>query len=280
MKHNKRNIKIISKNSFFLDKPGSGLPWIARVATEHWDKDFLFSRPGFGSCFLSYVQDGRISIEDDKGTLIAGPGDVIYLANEECSRVLQVLSQQGTKLIIMVLSEDISFNLMHNYLGAKNAVFTTADPASVEALFFCIYRSAEKAYTNSNVIIANLLLPTLQTIVEENRKVNEKSDADLLLFNRCREYIRRNCLEITSVTAAAEKFVISHSKLCRLFKKYENITPHNFLLKCKMAHAFYELHQQYCNVSEVAYKLGFSDPYSFSKTFKRIMGYSPSEAKL
>ncbi len=274
------NLKIISKKSFFLNNPGSGLPWVVRVAAEHWDKEFFFNRPGKGSCFLSYVQDGRISIESDNGTLTAGPADVIYLVNENCCRNIEALSVQGAKLLIIVMSGGLAFELMREYLGNENAVFKTADPANVESLFQCIFRSAEKAYNASSAIAANLLLPTVQTIAEENKKTYEKTDSNLLLFNRCREYINRNCLEITSVTDASAKFSISHAKLCRLFKNYENITPHNFLLRCKMSQAVYELHQQYCTVGEIAFKLGFSDPYSFSKTFKRIMGYSPSEAKL
>ncbi|MCA1810097.1 MAG: helix-turn-helix transcriptional regulator [Lentisphaerae bacterium] len=77
----------------------------------------------------------------------------------------------------------------------------------------------------------------------------------------------------------AQRFGTTHARLCRLFKRYADCPPHNYLLQRKMTHALNELQQHQRSVSEIATESGFADPYSFSKTFKRVMGYSPSQAR-
>ncbi|MHC4874185.1 MAG: helix-turn-helix domain-containing protein [Planctomycetota bacterium] len=279
MNKDRRNIKIISKDSHFLDKPAKGKPWVLRSALEHWHKDYYYNRPANGTCLLAYIQDGIISVGGDKKDFKAGAGDIIYLADEKKSREIKVLSAQGTKLIILVLRGTNSKKLSANYLGRKAAVLKTADAACIEPLFYSIFKSAKKGYSSSSNIAANLLEPLLQTISQEYLRADNKKDPEMVMFNKCREFMTHNYLTIESVSDIAEKFSITHSKLCSLFKAYEKNTPHKFLLQRKMTHAVYELHQQECTVSEIAGQLGFADQYSFSKTFKRVMGYCPSEAK-
>lgn len=274
-----KNIRIISKKSYMLDKPSPGLPWVLRVAMEHWRKDYFFDRPSHNNCFLTYVQDGKICVKNRKETLEAGPGDVIYITNEEISHELTVNSGQGTRVIIIIFRGKNSFRLIHRYLGKETSIIKIADPARVELVFQNMFDTARKGYPKSNEIVSNFVLPTLQTIEQESKKAGEKTDPELMLFHKCVEYINHNYLKIKSVSTVADEFAITHSKLCKLFKDYENSSPHKVLLKRKMTHAVYELYHELRNVNEIAYELGFSDPYSFSKAFKRVMGYNPSEAK-
>ena len=116
----------------------------------------------------------------------------------------------------------------------------------------------------------------LQFVVEEHAYDGAVQDPGARLYHRCREYMTGHYLTIQSVRDVAGHFGITHAWRCRLFRRFGDGTPHGFLLQRKMMHAAYELHQHARTVKEVAFELGFADPYSFSKSFKRIMGYSPS----
>ena len=55
-----------------------------------------------------------------------------------------------------------------------------------------------------------------------------------------------------------------------------DISTGDYIRKKRLAHACSLLAEGY-NVSETAYKTGFSDPNYFSKTFKKEFGVTPTE---
>ena len=66
-----------------------------------------------------------------------------------------------------------------------------------------------------------------------------------------------------------------------IMKKELDCTPNNFILDIRLnaAHQML-LEEKNLNVSEVAYRCGFSDPKYFSRCFKKAMGVTPSEIRM
>lgn len=73
---------------------------------------------------------------------------------------------------------------------------------------------------------------------------------------------------------------VSKVYLCRVFKKMKNTTPIDFFTHLKIERA-QEMIRAFPSMSlrEIAEALGFSDMYYFSKVFKRIMGFPPSDLR-
>ena len=69
---------------------------------------------------------------------------------------------------------------------------------------------------------------------------------------------------------------VSRSLLHTKMKNLMNISMGDYIKKKRIDKACQLLKQGY-NVSETAYRTGFSDPNYFSKAFKKAMGISPSE---
>ena len=63
--------------------------------------------------------------------------------------------------------------------------------------------------------------------------------------------------------------------MCRLFKRYAHQSPWQFILRLKMRDAAHRLQARDARVGDVAQEFGFSDPFQFSRTFRRVMGISP-----
>ena len=66
---------------------------------------------------------------------------------------------------------------------------------------------------------------------------------------------------------------------CRYFKKYIGIPPKQYVTKVKMEYARNLLVKDNLPVKEVAYRTGFSDPFTFSKQYKNYFFISPSKTK-
>lgn len=83
-----------------------------------------------------------------------------------------------------------------------------------------------------------------------------------------------------NVQSFAMEMGVSRSVLYIQMKKEMGCTPNNYILDYRMDAAYKMLlNEKNLNVSEIAYRCGFSDPKYFSRCFKKAKGYTPSEVR-
>lgn len=95
-------------------------------------------------------------------------------------------------------------------------------------------------------------------------------------FSRCRALIQDSYLELNSVAEIASKCHIDPAYLARLFQRFADERPLQLLTRLKTQHAADLILRHGCTVAEAGQAVGFSDPYHFSRVFKRVHGISPS----
>lgn len=93
-----------------------------------------------------------------------------------------------------------------------------------------------------------------------------------------KEFLELNFNEKTTVSSAAQYANLSEYHFFRLFKASFNTTPQQYLIETRLSESKNLLKKNY-SVSEVAIATGFSDIYSFSKSFKKHFGTSPCTEK-
>jgi len=92
-------------------------------------------------------------------------------------------------------------------------------------------------------------------------------------------FIEANMDEKFSNTFLAENVSMAPNSFARLFKTEMNITLHNFIQKRKIARACELFDHTNDTIEEVAYFLGYSDRYHFSRVFKSFTGVPPAKYK-
>lgn len=75
---------------------------------------------------------------------------------------------------------------------------------------------------------------------------------------------------------ALEKLGPSPSHLIRLFTKARGMSPLQFLLHNRVQEAVHLLEMGHTSVTDVAHRVGFEDPYYFSRTFRKWTGKAPT----
>ncbi len=90
-------------------------------------------------------------------------------------------------------------------------------------------------------------------------------------------YIHENFLTLTSIDEIAATFYITPSHLCRTFKKLTGYTIIQYINMLKIQKACDLLHDTTKNSTEIALDCGFNSTMYFCKTFKSILGMTPSE---
>ena len=107
----------------------------------------------------------------------------------------------------------------------------------------------------------------------------EMSVADRQWMEKFDHYLERELdNDLLSIGMISGEFAMSDSSLLRQVKRLTGKTPQRYLLHKRMKQAAKLLQSgRYRSISELARKVGYSDSKSFSRSFKRIYGTSPTE---
>ena len=91
----------------------------------------------------------------------------------------------------------------------------------------------------------------------------------------CEHFAENITLDDVARVAAVSRF-----HFCRLFHHETGVLFHEFLHRVRVTRAKALLVDRHLTVSEVAYTVGFNDLSHFDRTFRRIVGRSPTEYRM
>lgn len=91
------------------------------------------------------------------------------------------------------------------------------------------------------------------------------------------EYINEHYAEDLSIPGIAEAMYVSHMYLSKVFRSIMGTSVINYLIALRIDKAKLQLEETDLPVYEIAQAVGFNDIKHFSKTFKNIVGASPTE---
>ena len=74
----------------------------------------------------------------------------------------------------------------------------------------------------------------------------------------------------------ADEFGITPEHVNALFRKQLGVTPTQFIHREQMQLAYRYLRDEGLSVKETAARVGFDDPFYFSRVFKRVMHRTPA----
>lgn len=95
-------------------------------------------------------------------------------------------------------------------------------------------------------------------------------------FARCKTLIEANAERLVSLEDIAAAARLDVSTVCRLFRRFQGTSPYQYLLRRKMNLAAEHLIETGAPVKDAAARVGFADPYHFSRVFKAVHGVPPS----
>ena len=93
------------------------------------------------------------------------------------------------------------------------------------------------------------------------------------------EYIEHNYSDALTLSTLSERFSLSESYISRLFKNELGIKPSEYINNARISAAETLLLTTDKSIAEIAERVGYSDVYYFSKTFKKLVGCSPSKMR-
>ena len=226
-------------------------------------------------------------IQLEKGDLLLIPTGAFYkpLECDGCSYYFfhfeaAVCAESTSVPKAVVISPHVGLTNGHGYTCISRYESVITVPIYVQsAPYFVaeIFKKAEKLRPNKNFydqMLLDCLLRELLIHVGMTKSTQyNKHLSDLL------DHIERNYSKDLSLRALAKVSELSESYIARLFKNNLSLKPSEYVNKVRVSVATSLLSETNMSVSEIAEACGFSDVYYFSKTFKKIVGVSPSKIR-
>ncbi|MDH6364285.1 AraC family transcriptional regulator of arabinose operon [Enterococcus sp. PF1-24] len=103
------------------------------------------------------------------------------------------------------------------------------------------------------------------------------ADQQNIYLTKSIRYMHEHIEEEISLNDLVSHLKISASYLSSLFKKYTGKSPIDYLIEMRVEQACKYLKLSHLKVYEISKKVGYQDPYYFSRIFKKLMGISPKE---
>jgi len=112
--------------------------------------------------------------------------------------------------------------------------------------------------------------------IPESKAVKQIDEKYLRIRSACK-YIEEHPEENPNPEELAKIANYSLSHFYRLFTGVVGCSVHEYMIRVKIREAQRLLKCGEGNVTEVSYRLGFSHPNNFSRTYRKLMGVNPSE---
>jgi len=96
-------------------------------------------------------------------------------------------------------------------------------------------------------------------------------------INNSIEFMKKNLGHTYNIKELADMLGYSVSHYSALFKKKTGFSPIHYYIQLKIQKSCQYLYFTNMNIKEICNKIGFDDPYYFSRMFKKMMGSSPAK---
>jgi AraC family transcriptional regulator, arabinose operon regulatory protein len=145
-------------------------------------------------------------------------------------------------------------------------------------LFSKIYKTLELGYSIDNLLFANMCLSEFLTLFVYNARHYEAAATDKAdCVDSAILYMQEHIKDNISLNELSNQYNYSVSRFSNLFKQKTGYAPIDYFVQMKMQKACQQLDFTNRSVKDIAFSMGFDDPYYFSKRFRTIIGMSPKK---
>jgi AraC-like DNA-binding protein len=143
-------------------------------------------------------------------------------------------------------------------------------------LFNELLTTLESGFSKENINFANLCLGNLLAsffYVQTYRSAKgfqSSNPIDKSIF-----FMQKNINKTLKISDISDYVKLSESHLSKIFRNKTGSSPLDYFINLKMQEGIRLLTNQSLRVKEVAYRLGYNDPYYFTRIFTKHIGSSP-----
>jgi AraC-like DNA-binding protein len=257
------------------------IPQFLRIHKARIGKHWIWPEHTNTETELVLIKKGRMRCSIDGTEFIAKDGDVYFV-------------QPGQIHYEVILSKHLDiFTLRFNMLNSRGISCAFISDCSEKQQYLHGFQEKSARFLeqilqliwdekpNAERKIENVILKLIQLIrlrVDENfpeDTLDKISSRQHILVENAVRFIKENLYRKLTVTEVAGHCCVSACHLTHVFKGVMGFPPIQYIQQQRMDQAKRLLGDESLCVFEVAHQMGYSDPFYFSRQFKKITGFSP-----
>ena len=160
-------------------------------------------------------------------------------------------------------------------ISTSNPVIHTSNNAKILSWIQDIFTILSMGYTQSNLLFATSYLSNILSYISSLSMNSQLNKTDNINIEKVITYMLENISENLTLNQLSNYASISRYHFVRVFKEKTGYTPLDYYIRLRIQKACEFLESSSSKINIVSSVLGFSNPYYFSTTFKRIVGQSP-----
>jgi AraC-like DNA-binding protein len=241
-------------------------PWRRKLAPNDFD--------------LLVCIEGKVAIEDNNN-LFDVDENSYYLIAPGSFITVSGISENVIVFYIHFKFNSEEINRFFSQSMIKNGFLPIFYMDSISKLLNCFDKKGHLIY-EKKLLLKGYLFILINALIEltfekhpniyRKHKIDEIDSVSLVLF------INKNMNKMISVKDVAGFLGIGTKSVFQLFEKKYNMSPRTFIKQHKMRYAEKVLNEGK-SVKQVAFETGYSDPYTFSRAFRKYFGTPPSSIK-
>lgn len=254
--------------------------YLSYCGIEECDPEHAYGPIQRSEYLLHYVLSGKgtytvneqtYELKNDQLFLICPDVTTYYVADKENPWTYLWIGFNGIKA---------STYLHYANLDENNLVSEFHHPEILINYIHAMLEARELTYTNELKREANLLLFLSALIDGQHGSESNPDSYDYpyqVYVEHALEFIEHNYEKNIKITDIANYIGINRSYLTNSFKKALNLSPQEYLINYKLDKACTLLRTTSLSINAISACVGYEDPLTFSKIFKRFKGSSPKE---
>jgi len=245
---------------------------LARIGHERWEPSRFFRKSP--QRFLAiYVQQGKITCHS-RGRELEIPSGSVLLLPPGNDRDLSIL--ESSEIWITVGVGESCFDWVYQVFGSRPLHLSLPQvsrvPACFQALQDTAVRGGQERERRCHLLFEVLLLELQATLTAET----QSGGGAFHRWLHCKDFMDAHHTHCRTVQDWANACHIDRSYLSRLARRFAGSTAQHYLQSLRLAEASERLATTHLSITEIAEEGGWSDPFVFSKAYRRRFGVPPS----
>jgi AraC-like DNA-binding protein len=197
-------------------------------------------------------------------------------------RELEAAGQTLAEAFVVFSVAGAVARLLEGLTGRRGYCYIEDPQDAAGAMLQQLGRRYRTGGAGSELTVAGLMLQVLGAVVAARRtaaarhRIMPAAGPGIRLVDRVADYLDTHLDSRVRTSDLAAAVGMSVSAFAHAYRAEAGEPPYQAVLRSKMAAAKRLLLQDGLTVKEAAAALGFSTPFNFSRTFKRMVGCSPS----
>ena len=267
--------QVESSRVFFFDDDDATDFSVNCGGLERCRPDYRIDRKDFPLFLLEFVQAGRGQVILN-GVATPLKSGVFFLYGPGIEHHIATDSDKPLVKYFVGFSGTLAARFLERFELRPGMVSQCLKAEPIRRTFDTLIERGSRNSAHSRPLCALIVQQLLLMCREDAVDAGSTETRAFGTFSRVKQCIEQNYLSLGTLEAVANACELDAPYLCRLFARFHDESPYQFLTRLRMQHAAAMLLEGSQSVKDVALNCGFPDPFHFSRVFKSVHRVPPS----